>query len=367
MSEPSGYPLYNSTFTTYRTSPLYHGDASLLTNLDLHARRLREVLAGDALRTAQLGGLYMPSGSLESCTWKLLGDEDAWERAQERIAEGGEAAQLSTAEVRGIAVEVRYEKATHSAILLGEANKTTITPGFTSMPLLLVRMPAPLRELFLNYLSTSFDTRISPMKLRSFFLTNMLEKIIDQTQYSSQDEDPSLSLAALKKGVGIQLAFPSVVPHLKNLDISIASNDIPTFIARGKPLWQQHQAQVNQTMARPASPITGPFTSSLSAYLHNNVALTLDHPCVVVSKIVTGPFALAGEGKLKVTSTSSAALLFWDALIQEARRTGFDALTKAAGDSTILEDTAVTRTLTRDSSSSTEPPPPYELHDPARQ
>ncbi|KAF2427223.1 hypothetical protein EJ08DRAFT_559898, partial [Tothia fuscella] len=303
------YPLYNSTFTTYRTSPLYHGATPLLTNLEIHARRLREVLAGDALRSAQLGGLYMPSGSLESCTWKLLGDESAWERAQEALADGEEAVGLSPNEVRGIFVEVRYEKATHSAILLGESNKTTLTPGFTSVPLLLVRMPAPLRELFLSYLTTSFDTRISPMKLRSSFLTSMLETIVEQTQYSSQDEDPSLNLAALRKGVGLQLAFPSVVPHLKNLDISIAADDIAGFLSRGKPLWQHHQAQTQQrvTNFRPSSPITGPFTSSLSVYLNNHIVLTLDHPCVVVSKVVTGPFALAGEGKLKVTSSSTAA------------------------------------------------------------
>jgi hypothetical protein len=371
MAEQAEYPVYGSTFTSYRASPLYHGASPLLSNLDLHARRLRETLAGDALRNAQLGELLggaPNSGSLESCTWKLIGDEDAWERAQEALAEGEDVTELPSEDVRGIHVEVRYERARHSAILLGETDRTAATPGFTSLPLLLLRMPTALREVFLNFLSTSFDTRITPMKLRPSFLTTMVENLLERTAYSD-DEDPSFDIEALSKGIGIQLAFPSVSPLLKNLDLSIPKDDIREFLSRGRVLWQQQQAQGNDRPGmRPQSAVTGPFTAALSAYLVNNIALSLDNPGVVVSKIAMGPFAIAGEGKIKVLGTSSAAVDFWDALVQEARGSGLEGFAKFGQSSTmILKETVEVRQprLTQDSVP-TEPPPPYELHDPSR-
>jgi hypothetical protein len=376
MSEQAEYPLYGSTYTSYRTSPLYHGANPIFTNLKVHERRLRETLAGDALHTAQLGELLggaSNSGRLESCTWNLLGDEDAWERAQEALAEGGEATELSSDEIRGIHVEVRYEKARHSAILLGEASETSTTPGFTSLPLMLVRMPTALREVFLNFLSTSFDTRVTPMKLRPSFLTKMVENLLERTTYT-EDEDPSFDIAALSKGIGIQLAFPSVAPLLKNLDLTIPKDDIREFLSRGVLLWQQHQTQTRIQAGlniRPHSAVTGPFTAALSTYLVNNIALSLDNPGVVVSKIAMGPFALAGEGKIKVLGTSSAAVEFWDALLQDARGTGLEGWNKTVWTDEVLQETAGMRQrkMTRESAPSVpiEPPPPYELHDPARQ
>jgi hypothetical protein len=371
MTEQAEYPLYGSTFTAYRASSLYHGSSPLLTNLEIHARRLRETLAGDALRNAQLGELLggsSNSGSLESCTWKVIGDEDAWERAQEALAEGEEITELASEDVRGIHVEVTYERARHSAILLGETDRTAATPGFTSMPLLLLRMPTALREVFLNFLSTSFDTRITPMKLRPSFLTTMVENLLERTAYSD-DEDPSFDIEALSKGIGIQLAFPSVAPLLKNLDLSIPKDDLREFLSRGKVLWQQHQAQRSHLPnIRPQSAVTGPFTAALSAYLTNNVALSLDNPGVVVSKIAMGPFAIAGEGKIKVLGTSSAAVDFWNGLVQEARGSGLEGFTKLGQNTAMVrKETVEVRQprLTRESVP-TEPPPPYELHDPAR-
>jgi hypothetical protein len=372
MAEQAEYPLYASTFTSYRTSPLYHGVNPLFSNVDLHERRLREILAGDALRSAQLGELLggsPSSGSLESCSWKLMGTEDAWERAQEAQAAGEEVTEIPANEIRGIHVEVRYERARHSAILLGETSNASTTPGFTSLPLLLVRMPTALREVFLNFLSTSFDTRITPMKLRPSFLTTMVENLLERTTYSD-DEDPSFDIEALSKGIGIQLAFPSVAPLLKNLDLLIPKDDIHEFLSRGRILWQQHQSQAQTHKGltiRPQSAVTGPFTAALSTYLVNNIALSLDSPGVVVSKIAMGPFALAGEGKIKVLGTSSAAVEFWDALIQDARGSGLEGLTKTTHTAKIIKETVGVRpsTLVRDSVP-TEPPPPYELHDPAR-
>jgi len=374
MTEQADYPLYSSTFTSYRTSPLYHGANPLTTNLNIYARRLRETLAGDALRNAQLGELFAGatnSGSLESCTWKLLGDEDAWEKAQETLQNGGDAIEVPADEARGIHVEIRYERSRHSAILLGKTAETSATPGFTSMPLLLVRMPTSLREVFLNFLSTSFDSRISPMKLRPSYLTSMVENLLERTITPSDDEDPSFDLEALSRGIGLQLAFPSVAPLLRNLDLTIPKDDIRVFLSRGRSLWQQQQTQWRAQVVpnyRPHSAITGPFTAALSLYLSNQIALTLDKPGVVVSKVALGPFALAGEGKIKVVATSSAAVEFWDSLIQEARGAGLEGAGKVVETSSVLKGKVEARQtrLARDDSVPTEPPPPYELHDPTR-
>lgn len=381
----SDYPLYGSTFTLYRSSPLYHGSKSLFTNLDVHARHLRETLIQDPSREAQLPELYPganTSGSLESCEWKLIGDEESWETAREE-AENGEVSPTHPGEARGIQIELRFEKARHVAMLLGDQSQISKTPGFTSLPLFLVRMPAPLREIVVDFLATTFDARISSMPLRPSFLTATVEQILDKTS-APEDEDPSFSLDSISKGIGIQLSFPSAAPLLKSIDVSIPKDDIREILARGRRLWQQYQTRTSankQWGIRPQSPIVGPFSAALSTYLSNHISMTLDSPGVSVSKIAIGPFALAGEGKVKVLSSSSPAIEFWESLITEARGTGLEGPVVKGIQDTLMEDVTMEEEeedevilprearrrakLTRDSVPS-EPPPPYELHDPTR-
>ncbi|KAE9966443.1 hypothetical protein BLS_007013 [Venturia inaequalis] len=381
----SDYPLYGSTFTLYRSSPLYHGSKSLFTNLDVHARHLRETLIQDPSREAQLPELYPganTSGSLESCEWKLIGDEESWETAREE-AENGEVSPTHPGEARGIQIELRFEKARHVAMLLGDQSQISKTPGFTSLPLFLVRMPAPLREIVVDFLATTFDARISSMPLRPSFLTATVEQILDKTS-APEDEDPSFSLDSISKGIGIQLSFPSAAPLLKSIDVSIPKDDIREILARGRRLWQQYQIRTSankQWGIRPQSPIVGPFSAALSTYLSNHISMTLDSPGVSVSKIAIGPFALAGEGKVKILSSSSPAVEFWELLITEARGTGLGGPVVKGIQDTPMEDVTMAdeeedevilprearrrAKLTRDSVPS-EPPPPYELHDPTR-
>jgi hypothetical protein len=389
MSERTEYPLYGSTFTLYRASPLYHGSNPLFTNFDVHARRLRETLIGDRSRGVQLPELYPganTSGSLESCDWKLLGDEESWEAAQEEVENGGTPV-IEPSDARGVQIELKFEKARHVAILLGEKSQISSMPGFTSLPLLLIRMPAPLRTILVDFLATTFDTRLSPMRLCPSFLTAAVENILDETS-APEDEDPSFNLESLSKGIGIQLSFPSAAPLLKSIDVSVPKDDIRDFLTHGRILWQQHQIQ-NTTpehlISRLQSSITGPFSAALSTYLGNHISMTLDNPGVSVSKIAIGPFALAGEGKVKVLASPSPAVEFWESLISEARGSG---LTGAVGKGVLdsskedvtmenasleeeEEDVVLPREARRRAKSvrdsvPTEPPPPYELHDPAR-
>lgn len=309
MADPiPKYPLYDATYTAYRLSPLYRGANSLLdeTTLRMHARRLRDILRGDILRGVDVGGGNADgstSGTLENCTWELVGDEDSWERLHQSNAEEDEeqpgdltdAPSLDASEARGIHIELRYQKATYTALLLRDPNseETSAPPDFTALPLLFVRMPAALRDTFTTYLTSTFDARLAPMKLRSRFLSSSLETLLSRLH----PLDPSSLLTRLQ----LQLSFPTACPTsaLRCLDITLSRNDIPTFLTRGSSLLPTTPT---------ASNITGPFTAALSAYLSAHLALDLTHAGVHISKIALPPLlALSADGRIKIFSPFAAA------------------------------------------------------------
>ncbi|OCL11839.1 hypothetical protein AOQ84DRAFT_352833 [Glonium stellatum] len=296
------YPLYGSTFHLYRLSPLYHGDSSIFEDsaLRMHSRRLRDVLKGDNLRGVQVDflgseNLSRNSGPLEECDWNLLGDESSWTELQTQSIDSESQDIISTTTpetARGIQIDLHYSKHTHSAFILRDPDKASSPSGFTSLPLLLVRMPAAIREIFLNYLSTAFDTRISPLKLRPSFLTSALESHLARLTASISTQ----SIPDILKVVQLQLSFPTSTKFLKSIDISIAREDIPGFLKRGKFLSQQAQTG---PVPDPSAP-TGPFITALSHYTTTHLALSLFHPKTHISKLACGAFALASEGRIKL-------------------------------------------------------------------
>jgi Kinetochore complex Sim4 subunit Fta1 len=324
-TDSDSYPLYGSTYTIYSLSPLYHGSTSLLNNLAIHSRRLREAITGDALRGAQLNAELSgvqsgsaPSGTFRSCFWDLLGDEEVWARAHPDETEDQiSAAELTTVDdARGILVEVRYERATHSAILIGNARSKLATPGFTNLPLLLVRMPAALKETFINYLATAFDARISPVKLRPAFTGSAMEKILSGAVVK-HNSDFAVDVDAYPKGISLQLGFPSTSPQLKTIQVELKQSDLLEFLRQGQSLWSQRPAN---SKVQANSAVVGPFTMALQLYLKENLALDLAHPAVVLAKVALGPFALSNEGKVKVMESSLQAQQFWDLLLDEIQR-----------------------------------------------
>jgi len=428
------YPIYGSTFHLYRLSPLYHGETPILEDsaLRTHSRRLRDVLKGDNLRGVQVDfpgpeNLLHNSGPLEECDWNLIGDESSWTElyTQPIDSESQDAISTVTPETaRGIQIDLQYAKHIYSAFILRDPDKTSSPPGFTSLPLLLVRMPAAIREILLNYLSTTFDTHISPLKLRASFLTSALESHLTRLTASTSTQ----SIPDILKAVQLQLSFPTSTKLLKNIDISIAREDIPGFLARGKLLSQQVQTG---PVPDPSAP-PGPFITALSHYTTTHLALPLFHPKTNISKLACGAFALASEGRIKLyspppissstsddgttapTAPSAAEHAMRDlyaSLIQEASSRGRfivagvepeDAdnvaavgtkgkvrsgpsgkrapadITGAAtkrqkssaqdagqGDAVAAEDTAAGAPRGGMDSIPAEPPPPYELHDPA--
>jgi hypothetical protein len=320
------YPLYGSTLTIYTLSPLYHGSTSLLNNLALHSRRLRESITGDALRGTQLSllsdtGSQAPSGVFRSCSWDVLGDEDAWDRAHPDAAEDHiSATELTTAEdARGIYVEVRYEKAVHTAVLLGDARRKSKTLGFIDLPLLLVRMPAALKETFVNYLATAFDARVSPARFRSEFMGRAVEMTLESTAIQNST-DLTFDLGAYPKGIQLQLGFPSTTPQLKSLNVDLKQHDLLEFLQKGQNLWTR------RVKTKSSSPVVGRFTAALEAYLQQNLALDLSHQAVSLAKVSLGPIALSNEGKIKIMDTSDEAKRLWDLLLEDVQR---DFLVKA--------------------------------------
>jgi Kinetochore complex Sim4 subunit Fta1 len=377
---PQPYPLYKSTYSLYRVSPLFHGKAPLLSNLNVHAKRLRDEITGDSMRGIQianeLAGITSGStaGSLQSCTWDLLGDESTWERLHANEDEDEDEISalmaVNSQDALGIHVQVKYERLAYSAILLGDADRKTAISSFTSFPLLLLKMPAALRELFLNYLATTFDARVTPMKLRPHFLSSLLEHVLDSA-VSTSDSGLDFDMTAFPRGLQLQLSFPSVTPNFKNMDISLSQEDLIQFLRQGQSLWDGRpfaatKSSASENLPPSKSPITGPFTAALSAYLLHHLALNFEHPAAVLDKIAVGPFAFGSDGRIKILESSSEAQEIWNMLLEHAqiqRMQEKDEILKDTED--VASQGSAMFASRRSSRIPTEPPPPYELHDPA--
>lgn len=225
------------------------------------------------------------AGPLEDCRWDLLGDEDGWIVKHGQAADA-DASQLSTvvdpAEARGIHIELQYAETSYGALLLRDPGTTSSLPKFTSLPLLLVRMPAPIREIFFNYLSTAFDTRVAHLRLSSSFLTGALESYFRHLT----DDSSTQTIKEVIQQLQIQLTFPSTTTLLKHIDITISREDVPGFVSQGKAL-------------RKASN-SSPFTSALTEYLKKHLAIDLSNPKVQISRIICGAFLLGSDGRIKL-------------------------------------------------------------------
>ena len=302
------YPLYGTSFTLYRSAPLYHGPTvpTLLdkATLDLHARRFRDVLRGEVLRGVRVGlaehsedGLGR-AGGLVDCSWTILGDEGRWieVHTHDKLDE------VATDEARGIHVQVVYEKNTYMAMLLRTPSVfgLTDTDGFTHLPLLLTRMPVSLRETLLEYLASTFDTRVSALTLGSGYLESCLQAYLEDLTSSSADQGHTLTLQEIESIVrDVQLTLslqPPAAPALRSIDITIARQDVLSFLGRGETVQAPNGKDV------PAGKIkaVGPFMTAVSEYVQTHLGLSILHRDVSVSRVGCGAFMLGAEGKIKI-------------------------------------------------------------------
>lgn len=291
MADIPPYPLYNRTYNLYRLSPLHHGETPLLNDRSLrtHAKRLKEQLKGDNVRGVQVDFAAAEDtarlGPLEECTWDVIGDEDAWiDRHRQSV--DPEASQLSAMVspegARGIEVGLEYERQSYNALLLRDPGVTSSPDSFTSLPLLLVKMPGPIRDIFLNYLRTAFDAHVTPLRLPSSFITSSLETYFKHLSSSTSTQ----SIPDVIRQLQVQLAFPTTTTLLRHVDITIAGPDVSGFVSRGKQLGDGREK---------------PFTAALSHYLRTHLALDMLHAKAQISRISCSSLHLGTE-RLKLSA-----------------------------------------------------------------
>ncbi|KAK1981508.1 kinetochore complex Sim4 subunit Fta1-domain-containing protein [Colletotrichum cereale] len=363
-------PFFNTTFSTHRASPLYVGaNALTFPRLQTLSQRLRDTLVGDVVRGVQVGlegsdSSLGRAGPLErvGIRWvgldALLGgaldaDADLSQDLGSDVADGD-----TEGKKRGLVFEIKYENALCTAVLLPAladktrgarqdglaANKLEI-PGFLGdgsseedkhflhLPLLLLRMPAPLKSLIVDFLSSTFDCRISSMRLGTKSLTAAWERWIEDAGLPSQ--------GPLAKDLVLTLGFyvpppdtsdgnedqPSEGLGIKSVDVIIAAEELRRFTREGKSLakaaettqrkatrqgYENDQRKRKRLAGGKADEGWGwiedgdgekqePFLRALGAYLDKHLALNLFHPGVRITKVACGGFVLS-EGRVKVFS-----------------------------------------------------------------
>lgn len=364
-------PFFNTTFSTHRASPLYIGaNALTYARLQTLSQRLRDTLVGDVVRGVQVGlegsdSSLGRAGPLEKVgiRWvgvdALLGAEDTEADLSRDLDESG-LESTSQSKKRALVFEMRYENALCTAVLmplltekaqpapdgLQSANELDI-PGlladessaenthFLQLPLLLLRMPTPLKSIIVDFLSSTFDCRISPLRLGTKSLTAAWEKWIQDAGLPSK--------GPLAKDMVLTLGF--YVPPteagdgedeqaserlgIKSIDIIFPADELRRFTKEGRALAngrtgkRKAPTQGYEDDARKRKKLAGgksdegwawredqgtkqqqPFLNAVGAYLDEHLALDLFHPGVSVTKIACGGFVLS-EGRIKVFTPPS--------------------------------------------------------------
>lgn len=292
--------IYNGTYTLYRLSPLHHSASAAPLAEEaalIHARRLSDALKGDTLRGVKVSfgedTVSATTGILKSCQWRSLGAE-AVQGSQVLDALGFE----------GLQVDLNYGKNIYTALALRSSRaKALQRPGETYLPLLLTRMPPGIRDVLLDYLTTTFDTRIEPMCLSSLFMEAVLESCLAET-----DSPESARLEKEIKGIQLVLGFKiSTAPELKSLAIDMKKEDVRHFLNRGKLIVKEEivgRQQPGSGKDVKSNGPRGPFMASVRRYVEDQTAIDMGHASVMISKITCGAFVLFGDGKAKLVAAS---------------------------------------------------------------
>lgn len=302
--------LLNTSWTLHRLSPLHHDKEfqTLLDNptaLNTYAARLRDQLTGDVLSGLQtsLGAsgvaeddTLSKTGALRSCTWEGIPRfDDTFTSENEGQGQ------------TGILIILSYENTTYKAALLpspdNQQNQTktqNTRKGVTPLPLLLTRTPTPLRQTLLSFLSATFDTYPSPLRLPASFMCAGLDTYVN-TFLSSGARDAAGILQDVMRDVQLTLAFSgAVAPSLRSLGVGVPKGSVGGFL-RGNGAGGDDG---------------GSFLGRLEGYLERHLAMKLDFGTgggsgtrgdlakqhVRVSKIACGGFVIGSEGRMKLSA-----------------------------------------------------------------
>lgn len=371
-------PFFSTTFSTHRVSPLYVGRQQLDTSrLDQLAHRLRDTLVGDVVRGIQIGleSTDTPAGQVGTLRsvkirWfhaQRLLDRDLYFTEQDGGAGLTDAVmrqwnRLPETHKRGLWIEIRHENAAYVALLLpghpgsvrdrrsgtngwamqsdGKPLETRIDQDqFVHLPLLLLRMPQALKVVIGDWISTTFDCRVSKLNLGTRTLVSVWEDWIKTAGLPGKGPDFSVSLAfnapiAKKERSGAQESEEesdhdgmSTDPGLRGMDITIAPQDLRRFFRRGEQSdelyrsnssgpWENDMRERRRLAGGNADdgwgwrtsqePDDHPFTEALARYLDHHLALNMFHPSVRVVQISCGGFMLA-QSRLKIVKVGSVS------------------------------------------------------------
>lgn len=361
-------PFFNTTFSTHRVSPLYVGRRELNTaRLDELASRLRDTLVGDVVRGVQIGlestetsgGQVGPLREIKIRWFKaadVLGD--AVPEQTTRDTRKGKRKATQTEPERdalneeGLWIHIRHENAAYNALLLpagersqpsGWAAQPFATKGkptasgkhIVHLPLLLLRMPQPLKIVISEWITSTFDCRVSKVAIGTRTLVSVWEAWIQDMGIISRGPDfvvtlaftlPTLTRKEEEEGLDSEDELNQdeeeaavADPGLRSIDVTINPQDLRRFARAGEnlhptkrtktPTWE-HDPRERRTLAGPnaddgwawrtaSTRSEHPFTEALGRHLNHHLALDLFHPGVRVVQISCGGFVLA-QSRLKI-------------------------------------------------------------------
>ncbi|KAL7936412.1 kinetochore complex Sim4 subunit Fta1 domain-containing protein [Trichoderma chlorosporum] len=394
--------FFNTTFSTHRVSPLYIGAQSLdQARLDRLAHRLRDTLVGDVVRGVQIGleATDTPMGQvgpLKAVTFR-------WFQATDILGSkaSGDWGGLSEEQTKGLWIEMRHENAAYVALLLPGFSTSQNTPNtsaaslwkmgldepeigeadgsqFLRLPLLLLRMPQALKAVVGEWLSTTFDCRVTKLNLGTRTLVGVLEGWIQQTGLPRADSDLVLTLAfnAPVTDKGRVAALPpsgdpggdddnedeeTAEPGLRSMEICVSASDLRRFLRAGKtllkskqtasnsasntniPSWE-HDERERRRLAGPhmddgwgwlknSEGPSYPLMEALANHLNHHMALNLFHPGVRVIQVSCGGFVLS-QSRIKIVKSgdvtddlSRAAWMFVTLLGERVQNDGIPLMT----------------------------------------
>ncbi|KAL4765367.1 uncharacterized protein BDW70DRAFT_62703 [Aspergillus foveolatus] len=329
----SPHHLLNTSWTSHRLSPLHYEinknaeSYSLLTNrtaLDTYAARLRGYLTNSLAVAGAPTLQHDPAtsatlGALQSCTWEAISSLSFLD-ANMISQYGGEGAfEQNEEEPAGLLITLTYENATYKAALLSAGSvsrnqsqnqeqlqkqrkrkrgrpslKSSITTvsASTHLPLLLTRLPKPLRESFFSFLGSNFDTYVSALRISSQGLCGILESYLSGlTPAGAVNAD----VEEIMRELHITLSFaPPIAPSLKALIVCIPSETSGGFIR-----------VPGSTYAGKAG---NSVLSGLSAYLSKHLALDLRLPLLEGEAVTTAGSLLTG-GHVRLTRIACAGFV----------------------------------------------------------
>ncbi|KAL4931043.1 uncharacterized protein BDV17DRAFT_289044 [Aspergillus undulatus] len=363
--------LLNTSWTCHRLSPLHHGPlesgSGLLTSptaLTTYATRLRDHLTNSLAGAGAGAGVGIGAGddepatavgvsalgALQSCTWEPISTLDFLQRGK-----GVDVDDAIVKKPAGLFITLAYESITYRAALLAPQTGNTsgtsrssqtqpqaqpqkrkrgrpsmkstsnLSSISTTLPLLLTRLPKPLRESFLSFLSSNFDTYASPLRISSAGLAGLLEGYVDALstpapasgtagaggESGSQDQNETEEVGDIIKELHLTLTFaPPIAPSLRGLNVSIPRETFGVFLRDSK---MEGKGSVLEGLSRYlqkhlAMELGLPLPSSapLSSVGENSGNASLVGGYVRLTRIACAGFVLTSEGRLKIVGNGKS-------------------------------------------------------------